>query len=257
VFLGGTSTVFRFDGTSTGGAATQPLTDAGITTTQLAYDLVAVGAQVFSVDSTTSTTASRLFRIFDGTDWRVTPWDVTPTYPTTAPTHAIATDGTSVFMTTRRTTANSGVEFYAVSASMPGTPLLVGTNPALWYAVGLAVDSTYFYLASNGPQGEGVYRVSRANIAAAPVRLAALDTGTLANNLEVDSALVPQNLYVRSASGDVHAIVNPASATPVHIGAISTIGDLNDFGMAYDRVRRVLYLFESDTDTAGGVVQVD
>ncbi|MDX2012079.1 MAG: myxococcus cysteine-rich repeat containing protein [Myxococcaceae bacterium] len=257
VYLGGTSALFKFSGVVVSGAATQPQADAGIGTTQLGYDLVAVGAQVFSVDSTTTTTASRLFRVFDGTDWRVTPWDLTPTYPTSAPTHAITADGTTLFLSTRRTTASSGVEFYAVSAAAPGTPMLVGTNPVLWYATGLAVDSTYFYVASNGPQGEGVYRVSRANIAGTPVRLAAIDTGTLTNNLEVDSATVPQNLYVRAANGDVHAVVNPASGTPVHIGAITTIGDGSDYGMAYDRTRRVLYLFETDTDTAGRVVQVD
>ena len=58
------------------------------------------------------------------------------------------------------------------SLAAPSPPVLLGTNSTVWYVTGMAMDATYFYLASNGVSGEGVYRVTRANVTAAAVKLA-------------------------------------------------------------------------------------
>ena len=157
-------------------------------------------------------------------------------------------------MTTRRTSTNAN--FYSLSTAAPGVPALLGTNAAVWYIVGLAVDDQYFYVASNGTGGEGVYRVSRADVAGPAQKIASIDTSTLCTNIEVDAFVSPQYLYVRNALGDVHAVIGPASASPVHVGAISTLGTSSDYAMSYDKADGSLYLFETETDAAGRIVRL-
>jgi hypothetical protein len=257
IVLGGTSSVFAFANV-VGAAAVQYGTAEGITTTHLGYDLVALGGLIFSVDSTTTTSANRLFRIFDGTAWGPgTAWDLTPNYVASSPTYAIATDGTNVFMASRRTTSNGSTDFYQVSPSAPNTPVLLGTTPSLWYGVGLAADNQYFYLTANGSGGEGVYRVNRTNLSAGATKIATIDTSTTANNIEVDAFVNPQYLYVRAYGGDTHVIVQPGSANPAHLGVINTLGTTSDYAMAYDKVAKALYVFETESDAAGRILRIE
>lgn len=255
IYMGDNTSVFAIP-KQIGATAVEHGTGDGITTAHLGYDLVAIGGVLFSVDSTTSTTASRLFRISDGTTWGPTAWDLNPVY-TSNPSHAIATDGNSLFLTVRDTATPYVSNFYSFAKAAAGAPALLGTNASVYYIVGLAADDQYFYVASNGPSGEGVYRLSRSNIAGAPVKIASVDTGTLCNNIELDAFVAPKHLYVRSATGDVHAVIDPASASPVHIGAISTLGTSSDFAMTFDKADGVLYLFETETDSAGRIVRIE
>jgi cysteine-rich repeat protein len=261
LFMGDTEIVFAFPKTG-GSTAVEYGTNQGIPYTHLAYDLVFAGGSLFSVDDTTSGNASRLFRIYDGTTWGTSmAWDLGPlSYPAASPSHAIATDGIGLFMATRRTSTNAS--FYSFSTSAPGMPTWLGTNDSVWYVVGMAVDDKYFYVASNGVAGEGVYRVARANVAAAALKIASVDTGMLCTNIEVDAFVSPQTLYVRSATGDVHAVADPAVAStpstgPVHVGAISTLGLPSDYAMTYDKAGGALYLFETEVDPAGRIVRIE
>ncbi|MBK8257397.1 MAG: DUF4215 domain-containing protein [Polyangiaceae bacterium] len=130
IVMGDTASVFSFPKTI-GAAAAEYGTANGITATHLGYDLVFAAGKLFSVDSTTTTTVSRLFRIYDGAVWGPgTPWDVTPSYPASAPSHAIATDGSLIFLSTRKTTANSDASFYTLSPAITNMPVLLGTKPA-------------------------------------------------------------------------------------------------------------------------------
>jgi len=254
LFLGTTTTVFSF-AKATGALAVEHGAADGITGTHLGYDLVHAGNRLFSVDNVTTANASRLFSIHDGATWAPTSWDLGPTYPASSPSHAIATDGTLVFMSTRRTSASA--DFYAFDVNAPGAPVLLGTNTGVWYVTGLAADDQFLYVASNGAAGEGVYRLPRASIASPAVKLASIDVHTLTTSIEIDAFVSPSHLYVRDALGDVHAVVAPASGGFTHLGAISTLGTTSDFAMTYDKATRVIYLFETETDVAGRVVMLD
>lgn len=255
IILSDTSKVFAFSNV-VGATAAEYGTTQGITTTHLGYDTVFVGGSLFSVDSTSVTNVNRLFRIYDGMTWGpALGWDSTPAYQTSSPTYALATDGTSIFMMSRRTSGTT--DFYSVAANAASTPVFLGTTPNIYYGVGFAADNQYFYVASNGASGEGVYRVSRSNIAAAATKIATLDTSTTANGVEVDAFVNPQYLYVRAYGGDTHAIIQPASATPTHIGAVNTLGTTSDYAMTYDKVNGALYIYETETDSAGRIVRIE
>lgn len=256
LFMGDTSSIFSMPKT-VGASAVEHGTAEGLTTTHLGYDLVFTGGSLFSADSTSTTTVSRLFRVYDGATWGPTAWDQTPVYPASSPTHAIATDGTTLFSSTRRTTANSSANFYSFSPAAASTPTLLGTNTSVWYVTGMAADSTYFYVASNGTQGEGIYRIERANVAGAAVKLANINTGINCNNIELDSFSAPQTLYARDANGSIHAVVQPASATPTHIGEISSLGTTSDYAMTFDQATGSLYFFETETVSAGRILRID
>lgn len=255
IVLSDTVKLFAFSNV-VGATAAEYGTAQGIAATHLGYDTVFVGGSLFGVDSTTTTNINRLARVYDGMTWGPGLfWDLMPTYQSTSPTYALATDGTSIFMMSRRTSGTT--DFYSVAANNPSTPVLLGTAPNIYYGVGFAVDNQYFYVASNGASGEGVYRVTRANIAAAATKIATLDTSTTGNGVEVDAFVNPQNLYVRAYGGDTHAIVQPASATPVHIGAINTLGTTSDYAMTYDKANGALYIYETETDSAGRIVRIE
>jgi cysteine-rich repeat protein len=253
LFMGDFSSVFSFP-KGIGATAVEHGSAEGLTTTHLGYDLVFAGNSLFSVDSTTTTNVSRLFRIYDGATWGPTPWDLAPTYPSSSGSYAIATDGTGLFLTTRRTSVSAN--FYSFSTAAPGAPTLLGTNTTVWYVVGVAMDDQYFYVASNGTSGEGVYRVSRLNVSGAAQKIANVGTDTTCNNIELDAFAGPKYLYVRNDLGDVHAIKDPASASPVHVGAITTLGTTSDYAMTFDKADGVLYLFETETDSAGRIVMI-
>ncbi len=238
-----------------GATATEYGTLNGITTTHMGYDITFAGSSLFSVDNILTVTANRLFRIFDGTTWGPgTAWDLTPSYPASAASYAITTDGPGLFLTTRKTTTDTS--FYSFSPAAASVPALLGVSTSVWYVVGVAADATYFYVASSGVSGEGVYRVLRSNIAAPAVKIATVDTSTLHTSIEVDSYASAQYLYVRDALGDIHAVVNPGGATPVHAGVISTLGSSVDYAMAYDQAGSALYFWETETVATGRIVRL-
>jgi cysteine-rich repeat protein len=254
IYMGGTTQILSIPKVI-GATAVAHAAGDGLTATHLGYDLVWTGASLFSVDSTTSTSANRLFQVFNGTAWGPVAWDLTPTYPGSSPSHAITFDGANVLMSTRRTSTDAN--FYSVSPSAAGTPTLLGTNTSVWYVTGMAADSQYFYVASNGLGGEGVYRLLRSNISAAATKIATINTGTLCNNIELDSLVNPQNLYVRNADGDVHAVLGPASSSPIHVGVVVSLGTASDYAMSFDRAAGSMYLFETESVTSGRIIKVD
>ena len=248
VYLGGISKVFAMP--RAGGTAVELGTAEGLTAATLGYDLVAAAGNVFSVDSTTSTTASRLYAIKDAADtWGPVAWDLAPSYAASSPTYSLATDDTTVFMATRHTSAD--VMLYSVPVSGPAVPTLLGTNTSIHYVVGLAVDGQFFYLAANGGGTEGVYRIPRAAPDTAATLLFPIDTSTLHNSLVVDAVTSAQHLYVRENGGDIHAMQDPGGATPLYVGVISTLGTTADYAMTYERGSGTLYFFETETDSAG------
>jgi cysteine-rich repeat protein len=256
IFLGTTTKVFAIPNGS-GVTALEYGAAQGITGTHLGYDIEFGGGSLFSVDSTTTTNVSRLFRIFDGNLWGPASWDLAPVYPASSGSYSLTFDGTNILMATRNTLGK--VDFYSFPTGAPAAPVHLGTNTSVDYVVGLAADSQYLYVTGVGQviAGEGVFRISRASIASPAVKLAALDTSTLKSNIEVDDLTTAANLYARNALGDIHAVANPAQASFVHLGPISTLGTSSDYAMTFDHASKRLYFFETESDTDGRVMLME
>ncbi|WP_170229476.1 DUF4215 domain-containing protein [Polyangium fumosum] len=256
LFLGGASKVFQFP-IAGGTQAVERGTADGLTTTHLGYDLTFANGQLFSVDSTATTSASRLFRILNGTTWGPTTWDLTPAYPTSSGSYTAAFDGTNVLLATRNTAGK--VDFYAFSTTAPSAAVHLGTNTSVDSVVGLAADTQFLYVAGRevSTASEGVLRIPRAAITSAATRLATVDTSSAGpTNVELDDLVAPQHLYVRSYGGFIHAVVDPAGAAFTHIPSISTLGDTTDYAMTFDRATKTLYFVETATVTNGAVWKV-
>jgi hypothetical protein len=219
---------------------------------------VSAGESVFSLDDTSTASATHLFRFVDplGT-WGPTPWDTGTAWPTDS-FDSIAYDGTSLFVVNDWATAVP-TRFYSFSPSSAGAGTLLGSHPTLRNVVALAADSTYFYVqAQDGSvtTTEGIYRVSRATpSSAALLTLIPVDSTRAA--LALDSLTSPAHLYARDDAGDVHVIVDPAGPSPRHLGVLSTLGDSSDWAMAFDHAAGALVLFESETVTTGRFVRLD
>lgn len=257
IYFGGTSKVFEIPKSGNTTAA-EFSTGFGITTTHLGYAAVFTQAGLLTLDTTTSASASRLFRIFDVNQamWGPTNWDVTPTYVANAG-QSLATDGIQTFMATY-TTSNS-VNFYAYDSFAPSTPVHLGTNTSVDSVVGLAADAMFFYVAGVEVANsiEGVFRIPRSNVAVPAQRIATIDTTTTHTQVDVDNYVNPQNLYVREYTGAaVHAVMNPGGPSPVHVGPITTLGLTGDYAMTYDHMDNVIYLYETETNSAGNIVMI-
>jgi hypothetical protein len=256
IFLGGTGKVFSMPKAGQTMAVEHGPTQ-GIPLTALGNGLTFAGGALFSVDETTSTIASRLFRIYDEPTsiWAPTAWDLTPAYPASSAALSITYDGASVIMATKNTT---NVNFYSFSPVMAAAPIALGTNTGVDSVSGLAADDQYFYVVGTGNNGEGsgVFRVSRAAIAGPVTKLATVTLSTLKNNIDVDLHVNPQNLYVHSSNGDIHVVVSPGQAGFVPLGAISTLGTASDYAMTFDKTTGALFFFETESNAAGAIVRM-
>jgi hypothetical protein len=251
IFLGGTSSVFMFPKTGNT-SATEHGEMEGLTITHLGYELHFAGGNLISADNTTVTSTNRLYRIFDQGSgaWGPTAWDLSPSYPAGTSFNALTFDGTTMLAATR--SMFNVVHFYSFSPAAPNQLVQLGSNTTVDIVTGLAADSQYFYVAGRAPDGEGLFRINRANIAAPAVRLAWLDVSNLHASVVVNSNVSASYLYARAANGDIHVVANPA-AVALHGGPISTLGSNSDYAMAYDTALNVIYFFETESNMAGRV----
>jgi hypothetical protein len=200
---------------------------------------------------------SRLYRIWNGTTWGPTAWDLTPSYPASSAIQAVTFDGTNILMATRNLAGKA--DFYSRSPTAAGPATLLGTNTSVDYVVGLAADQQYFYVAGRtvGTSSEGVYRIPRASIATPATKIATIDTSTNCNSVELDDLVSPQHLYVRANGGAIHAVMNPAGPTFTQVANIATLGNTSDFAMTFDRTTKTLYFVESQTPGNGAVWKLE
>ncbi|MCA9621355.1 MAG: Ig-like domain-containing protein [Myxococcales bacterium] len=258
IFMGSTSSIWSFSKAG-GGTAVEHDTADGLGSAQLGYGLAYAGGKLFSVDSTTSTTASRLFSVHDeGTmGWGPTAWDTPVSYPASAPTYAMTSDGTNIIMVSRPTSASSPSTFMSVPSSGPATATILGTNSDVYYATGIAADASYFYVVGRKALDatEWLFRIDRSNLSAPAVPLIPVDANTLATAVHVDDLVSAENIYVRDDSTDLHVVANPGSA-PIDLGVLLSNGGTADYAMGIDRFSNQLFLFDSTLATNGGILMV-
>lgn len=214
------------------------------------YAAVAIGEAVFAVDDASTGTAARLHRILDASGgYGAVAWDTGTSYPSYS-IRSIAYDGTDLWLVSHATTTTHQTRVWRVSATTPGPLTLVGDIPDTQRVLGIALDSTYMYLAATSSGSAGVFRLALADIGPStptPERIATLALPTTSTDVVLDDAAAPLNLYVRGSAG-VHVVTRPASATPRDLGLLVAVTG-SGRPMARDPVTGALYLIQtSSTD---------
>lgn len=227
----------------------------GVALSWLGYGATSLGSRIFSLDDATGPMRARIWELsYDGSamTWSASPIDSQPAYPQDIQNEemrAIATDGTDLLFATYAT-APTPTAILSVSPTTGTAPTVLGRVSSLHRVTGLAADATYLYAAAIGPDGEGVYRIPRADLAGAatPELLASVPVNTaFVSALVLDDPQAPQNLYVRDRrTGAVHTISGPQSASPVAVGAVADVGRFGDVAMAWDATADRLIVFATD-----------
>lgn len=227
--------------------------------------LFAANGALFSFDDSTAGGA-RVYRLWDGSSpfFDSVAWDVpSPAYPTKEIAAATAVGNTLYYVT-----ADDFPVFYSLSATSPGLPTRLGTNEVITDVTGLAADGTYLYVAGEVEADftEGVFRIpfsELGNPEYVPVNIAeGIDhDGTPSPSAEIamylDSTSAPGHLYVRTALGPIHVIVDPAGASPFYLGEVVSVGESGDNAAWLDPATGSLYVFETSSSSTGAFLRFD
>ena len=217
---------------------------------------VAVGESIFSLDSVSTVTRPRVYRIVRDGAWETTVWDAGSVYPAIK-FDAITYDGTSLLYASDWSSTQP-TRIFSLSPTAPGPATLLGSTDEVRNVVGIAADATYFYLVGeDATAADGVFRMLRSDLSAPPVRLATVTVDTTRASVEVDDLTAATHLYFRAADGLVHVIGDPAGASPRHFGPLTYLVDTADDAMSIDHATGALYLIETVTTGDNNLVRLD
>ena len=247
LYVGGSSNTYRIP--KVGGMAEDIEALASLTFSEQGYELAVAGSEVFTVDSTSSSTG-RLYRITSdgGATW------TRQDYATFSPTpgddfRSAVSDGTDLYLITHEFTTTVSTEIWRVplaAPSVPATATLVGSIPH-HYCTGLALDTRYFYTACQ--TGDEVVRVDRTTFAtevmSGLIDLSSTRNAVHAHDLDTDG--VADVLYVNSATEAAHFICGLDTAAPFTGPLVSWGGSTSNYGLAFDAASATLYGWDDDT----------
>ncbi|HJL17701.1 MAG TPA: Ig-like domain-containing protein [Sandaracinaceae bacterium LLY-WYZ-13_1] len=255
VYLAEDGDLFQFP--KTGG--TRAVEVDGPTATLMGECGVSVGEQVFSMDDAGDDDEPAWSRLWDGVTypWAPEDWDQSPFPYNFLDMEACNVDGSSILYTGDE--SSGPTDIYTLPSTAAATPTSVGSIPDLSNAVGIAADSTYYYVAAENEatSGEGIYRVPRGSLTDTPVLLADITVPCCDHvPMFIDDPASPSYLYFRD-SGELHVVIDPAGTDPLYIGAVNRLGTSSDYAMTYDRDANAIYIFETETDSTGRIVRIE
>lgn len=251
VYFGGTSDLWRMP--KAGGTAQNVYTAAGLSSSNLGYDMLVDGDQVFTLESNTSTSAT------SGLLWRITK-DAGATWlpedymqlPQAAndDMRGITKYKGRYYMTTDEIT--DGTQIWSLPASataVPQTAVLEATVPT-GYCNGIALDDKYYYLACT--DDDEILRVDRMTQAetvlttAYPVNI----TKVALHADDFDDDGIADALYYSDYSEQVAYICKPGVTGPYYTDVLATFGSAtttSNYGLAFDPVNGVLWMYDDDS----------
>lgn len=248
VYVGGTSSLKRVP--KAGGAVEDVYALASLGTTNVGYDMLVVGDNIFTLDSTT-TTVGRLYRISSngGTSWNVQDFASFATAPADDFRGMTHYDG-RIYLVTQEGSSGVGTQIWSVDANpatVPTAATLEGTIPGELYCTGIAADDNYFYLTC--ATGDRVVRVSRttfmSELIADPIYLTSTSTQIYADDLDADGTA--DVLYFHGYHEYAWYICDPAG-TPFVDELANFGGSTSNYGMGFDPVAKTLWFFDDDTN---------
>ena len=248
VYIGGTTQLERVP--KGGGTVEDVETLAGLTTSNLGYEMLIDGDDIYTIDDVTSGTSGRVYRISSdgGATWNVFDAVTFPTAPAEEFRAAEVYDG-RIYLLTHEGSSSTPTEIWSFPAGQPSaaTAQREVTFSGETSCSGLAVDDDFFYAACSG--GERLVRVSRVN-GAVTLLTTEYDMSSTNNSLygvdrDGDGSL--DFLYLHTWYEEGYFVCNPAAGVPFINDHFDAGGSSSNYGMGYDGTSR-LYIFDDDTD---------
>jgi hypothetical protein len=247
VYVGGTSDLYR---TPKAGGTTQDVEAAAtLTSTQLGYDMIVVGNEIYTLESNTTATSNVLWRLSTdgGATWVKENYMQLPQTPNDD-LRAITEYKGRLYMTTDEF---SGTEIWSVptgATTLPQNAVLEGTLTGEYYCDGVAADDFFYYLACSN--GDRLIRVDRVTLATELIS-DSVDINSTKDAVhadDVDGDGRADALYVSSYYGEVNYVCAPGGAGPFYVDVLAVFStSSSNYGLGFDRVNKVLWMFDDDT----------
>jgi hypothetical protein len=252
VYIGGLTDLRRLP--KAGGTLEDVDALAGITSSQLGYEMLIVGNEIFVVNDSATGTTGKLWRISTtgGSTW-ITGGEDYASFAT-APNddfRGAAAYGGTIYLATQE--ASAGTEIWSVPAgasTLPVAASLVATVP-YDYCSGLAADSAYVYtVCDHNPPYDVVLRINRATMAAE--ELVTTWTANFTRNAiqvdDTDADGVADILYVNVGTEAASYVCGLGAGATIYSDDLTSWGTgTSNYGLAFDATNNTLYGFDDDT----------
>ena len=252
VYVGGSTDLLRVP--KAGGPFEDVEVAAGITSTELGNAMTVVGGKVFTLDTTTSTTAPFLYRLTSngGVTWNPLGYGRYSSTPGGS-SRAIVHHADRLYVVTDELTATAATEIWSVKASAVGLPeaaVLEGSITGLNDCDGIAADDFFFYLTCDDGN-DNIVRIDRTTFQH-EVLTDAIPLSLTNNQLHADdfnSDGRADVLYVKSDDEAVRYICAPSGVAPFWVDLLVEFGPTttSNFGLGFDPAANVLWAFDDDT----------
>ena len=247
VYVGGTSQLERVP---KGGGTVQDVEAlAGLTTSNLGYEMLIDGNDIYTIESKTTGTSGHVFRISSdgGTTWNVVDAVNFPVVPGDD-FRSAAVWGSRIYLMTHEGSSSSDTEVWSFTR---GSTVAVSAQREVAFSgetscSGLAVDDSFVYAACSG--SERLVRVDRGTGAVTLVTTQ-FDMSSTNNSLygvDQDNDGLIDILYLHTWYEEGYFVCEP-DGNPFVGNHFDFGGSNSNYGMGFDRSGR-LYCFDDDSD---------
>ena len=250
VYVGGTTQLYRTP--KAGGITEDVVLNASLLSSNLGYDMLIAGDDIFTLESSTSATTGVLWRISTsgGATWAKDDYMLLPQTPTDDLAGITEYKG-RIYMIVNEFSSTTQTQIWSVAAGatvLPETAVLETSFTGQTYCSGIAVDDSYFYVACGG--SDRLLRIDRTTFAA-EVLTDVVDLSTTKNAVhahDFDNDGSADALYVQGWYEDAYYVCEPGGAGPFWVDVLASFGtSSSSYGLGFDPVANTLWMFDDDT----------
>jgi len=251
LYFGGTSDLWRIP--KAGGVAEDVEAAAGIGSSELGYEMLIVGSDIFVVNDSTTGTTGKLIRISaDGGATWIAGGEDYALFPT-APNddfRGATSDGSSIFLITHDTVETEIWSVPVGAVVVPAPATLVGTIPTEDTCSGLAVDGSFFYTVC--ADSDDLIRIDRSTLAVTQLfdgtSVSSTRNGVAVDDNDMDG--VADVVYWQDAEERVRFTCGLGAGRTPFTANLGTWGSgTSNYGLGFlDGATPMLWSYDDDTE---------